>query len=74
MNPAYDRDFEPGPNVDPRLCEFHNSDGWLIVDALISIFTGFATIVLVVLRHLVRVLFVVVLIAVIGTIAGWWTP
>ena len=76
MNPAHDWDFEPGQSqhVDPRLCEFHTSDGWLVVDALISILTGVATIVLVALRHLLRIAVVVVAIAMIGTVAGWWVP
>ena len=74
MTPSWDREFEPGLHTDPRLCEFHSSDAWLLVDAMISIFAGVATILLVALRHLVRIVLVVAVIAVIGTVAGWWVP
>lgn len=74
MTPDFDREFEPGLHTDPRLCEFHSSDTWLLVDALISIFAGVATILLVALRHILRIMVVVVIVAVIGTAAGWWVP
>lgn len=74
MTPAFDREFEPGLHVDPRLCELHSSDAWLLVDALISILVGLATILLVALRHALRILLALVVIAVIGTLAGWWVP
>ena len=74
MNPAFDREFEPGLHTDPRLCEFHSSDAWLLVDACISILAGLATILLVALRHALKILMVLIAIAVIGTLAGWWVP
>jgi hypothetical protein len=64
----------PGPRDDFDPCEFHSSDGWVLVEALITILTGVATILLVVVRHPFRFLAFVILIAVIGTITGWWTP
>jgi len=65
-------------HIDP--CEPHRTDGWVLIDAVITIFTGVATIVLVVLRqplkarHPFRLLFIATLIVVVGTVAGWWTP
>jgi hypothetical protein len=74
VTPPFDREFEPGRHPDPRLCELHGSDAWLLVDALVSILVGLVTILLVVLRHLIRILFWLVVIGMIGTVAGWWVP
>jgi hypothetical protein len=68
------RPLGPGPHDDLDPCAFHSSDGWVLVDALITILTGVATILLVVVRHPFRFLALAILIAVIGTITGWWTP
>ena len=62
------------PYGDTEPCEFHQSDGWLMVDALISILAGFATIVLVLFRHPFKLLGAFIVIGVIGTLIGWWTP
>jgi hypothetical protein len=80
MRAPDDRPMGPGPHdgLDPG--ELHSSDGWVLVDAVITIFTGVATILLVVLRHPFKVrhpfrlLFFAILIVIVGTIAGWWTP
>lgn len=74
MTPSFDRDFDPGRRTDPRLCEVHGSDAWLVVDALVSILAGLVTILLVVLRHAIRILFWLIVVAVVGTVAGWWVP
>jgi hypothetical protein len=74
MNARDDRLIGPGPPVDPNPCEFHTSDTWVVVDALIAIVTALATIFVVAIRHPFRILSMVILIATIGTIAGWWTP
>ena len=74
MKPHDDRVFGPGPHDDLNPCEFHTSDGWVLVDAMLAILTGVATIVLVVFRRPLRIFFLVVAIATIGAIAGWWAP
>ena len=64
----------PGPHTDTSPCDFHTSDTWVVVDALIAIVTALATIGVVLLRHPFRVLSIVILVATIGTILGWWVP
>jgi hypothetical protein len=55
-------------------CEFHDSDSWLLVDALLAILAGVATILLVLVRHPFRLVGFAILLAVVGTVAGWWVP
>lgn len=55
-------------------CAFHDSDTWLVVDAALAIVAGMATIVLVVLRHPFKIVGFGILLAVVGTILGWWAP
>ncbi len=74
MRAPDDRFFGPGPHNDPNPCEFHGSDSWLLVDAVVAIFTGVATIALVVLRHPYKILSFAIFLAVLGTILHWWTP
>jgi hypothetical protein len=74
VNARDDRIVGPDSPVDPNLCQFHSSDTWVVVDALIAIVTALATIFVVAIRHPFRIISIAILIATIGTIAGWWTP
>jgi len=62
------RDTGEGP------CELEHSDSWLLVDALLTILAGVATILFVLARHPFRLVGIALLIAVVGTVAGWWVP
>jgi hypothetical protein len=70
-----DRPFSAGfDGTNDNPCEFHDSDSWLLVDALLTILAGFVTILFVLLRHPFRLVGFAVLLATVGTIAGWWVP
>jgi hypothetical protein len=69
-----DRPLGPGPHDGLNPCDFHSSDGWVLVDAVITVFSGMATILLVALRHPFKLLLFAILIVIIGTITGWLTP
>jgi hypothetical protein len=50
------------------------SDRWGLLDAVVAIVMGVWTILAVVFRHAFTILAAVVVLAVVGTILGWWTP
>lgn len=60
------------PYGDPDLSSEDRTDGDLFVDALLTILAGLAMIVMVVLRHPVRLAYLLVIVTTIGAIAGWW--
>jgi hypothetical protein len=52
----------------------HTPYRWGLLDAVVAIVLGVTTILLLALRHPFRNLALIVLIAVVGTITGWWAP
>ena len=74
MNTQHDRFAGPGPHDGSDRSEAHGTDDWVLLDGVVAIVMGVTAIVRVVLRHAVGMLLLAILIAVIGTIAGWWMP
>jgi hypothetical protein len=52
----------------------HTPYRWGLLDAVVAIVLGLTTILLLVFRHPFRLMSLVIIVAMVGTVAGWWTP
>ena len=48
------------------------SDTWLLIDAIVTILVATVTIVVVVIRHPIMTLTILIVVGMIGAVAGWW--
>jgi hypothetical protein len=72
MRPYYHRSSGLGAHYWPYQCEFHSSDAWVLVDAVVTIIAAVVTIAVLLIRHPFSVLATAILAEVVGALMGWW--